>query len=122
RVEERNRAFGRSKKQSSTTPGTLLYYVCSVRDVLKGNFRGDEMELGLWGFQVQHTSQSPTPPAPTSATVSGVVLDSVTLQPVGGVLIQFVLSSGTVDTNSNPVGEYNATVNLETAELVNVQI
>jgi hypothetical protein len=121
-VEERNNAFGRGKKQSSTTPGTLLYYVCSARDKLLGSFRNSVMQLGLWGYQVQFTSSNPGTPDPTTATVSGIVLDSVTLQPVGGVLIQFVLSSGTVDTNSNAVGEYNATVNLEAAELVNVQI
>jgi hypothetical protein len=121
-VEERNNAFGRGKKQSSTTPGTLLYYLCCARDKLLSIYRDSVMQLGLWGYRVQHTSQSPTPPAPTSATVSGVVLDSVTLHPVGGVLVQFVLSSGTVDTSSNAVGEYDTTVNLEAAELVNVHI
>lgn len=51
-TEARNLALGILKYQDSKTKGTVYYYVCSVRDILQGIFRGRERALGDWGFVV----------------------------------------------------------------------
>lgn len=53
-------ALGTDKGQSSKTPNTVQYIVRAVRDLLLGNFRGREQELGAWGFEVNfNTSINP---------------------------------------------------------------
>lgn len=53
-------ALGTDKGQSSKTPNTIQYVVRAVRDLLLGNFRGREQELGAWGFEVNfNTSTNP---------------------------------------------------------------
>ena len=51
-TEERNRLLGTGKGQTSKTKGTVLYLISSVRDVLLGLHRGEEQQLGQWGFEV----------------------------------------------------------------------
>jgi hypothetical protein len=51
-TQTRNIALGTDKGQSSKTPNTVQYIVRAVRDLLLGNFRGREQELGAWGFEV----------------------------------------------------------------------
>ena len=51
-TEERDRLLGVGKGQTSKTKDTVLYLVCSVRDLLLGVHRGEEQQLGLWGFTV----------------------------------------------------------------------
>lgn len=50
--EKRNRLLGLLRDQNSTTPSTLLYYMVSVRDVLLGAYKGNERQLGSFGFEV----------------------------------------------------------------------
>jgi hypothetical protein len=52
----RNQTLGIYKGRSVKVPGTLLFYITSVRDVLSGIFKTHETELGLWGFDV-HASR-----------------------------------------------------------------
>lgn len=51
-TEERNLRLGLHPTQSSTTEGTVLFYVTSIRDFLLGQYRGSERKLGDWGFVV----------------------------------------------------------------------
>ncbi len=51
-TKARNLALGKGKDQQSTTPGTVLFYVTSIRDVLLGLFKGQEHKLRNWGFDV----------------------------------------------------------------------
>lgn len=50
---ERDRVMGIRKYQSLKTPGTVRFYVISIRDLLLGIFKSTESELGDWGFNVQ---------------------------------------------------------------------
>ena len=59
-TKARNLALGKGKDQKSTTPGTVLFYVTSIRDVLLGLFKGQEHKLRSWGFDVDvNTRVSP---------------------------------------------------------------
>lgn len=51
-TQRRNIALGTDKGQNSKTPNTVHYIIRAVRDLLLGNFRGKEQELGAWGFEV----------------------------------------------------------------------
>ena len=51
-IKARNLALGKGKDQQSTTPGTILFYVTSIRDMLLGLFKGQEHKLRNWGFDV----------------------------------------------------------------------
>ena len=63
-MERRDLALGLSKTQKSTDKGSILYMVTSVRDSLLGKFRGEEHQMGAWGFTVDtsHRSKKPDPP------------------------------------------------------------
>lgn len=50
---ERDRLMGIRKYQSLKTPGTVRFYVTSIRDLLLGIFKSNEHYLGDWGFDVQ---------------------------------------------------------------------
>lgn len=63
-TEKRDLQLGISKEQNSSTEGTVLYYTASVRDVLLGLFKGKEQELGEYGFEVNKSPKTKTPPAP----------------------------------------------------------
>lgn len=52
-VERRNILLGNEKGTNSSTPGTLKYWVYAIKDKLRSRYRGEEMELGLWGYVVQ---------------------------------------------------------------------
>src|SRR5690606_38303753 len=51
-IELRNHALGIAPEQKSYTPGTVLYYVTSIRDYLLGIYKGTEQKLGDWGYEV----------------------------------------------------------------------
>ena len=38
-----------------TTPGTVNYYLASVRDILGGIYKGNEQKLGDWSFEVDQS-------------------------------------------------------------------
>lgn len=50
--EERNLILGLHENQNSSTPGTVRYFVTATRDILLGQYRGNERQLGDWGFTV----------------------------------------------------------------------
>jgi hypothetical protein len=52
-IELRNHALGIEPEQKSYTPGTVLYYVTSIRDYLLGIFKGTEQKLGDWTYEVE---------------------------------------------------------------------
>ena len=41
-----------------TTPGTVNYYLASVRDLLLGIYKGNEQKLGDWGFEVDQSTSA----------------------------------------------------------------
>ena len=59
-IQTRDLAIGHAREQTSYTPHTLLFYISSARDVLLGLYRGDERELGDWGFNVVMSTPSPS--------------------------------------------------------------
>lgn len=97
-TEARNLALGYGKHQDSSTPGTVLFYVVSARDMLLGLKRGKERELGYWGFEVREVSSTPIPtptPTPTPADITITLTANINM-PAGAVTFQ--LSS------KNPAG------------------
>ncbi|MEP7168653.1 MAG: hypothetical protein ABI855_04730 [Bacteroidota bacterium] len=66
----RDKALGIAKGQTVKTPGTVKFYVTSVRDVLLGLNKGDEHNLGDWGFDVQFSSGAGAPAGTFTATPS----------------------------------------------------
>lgn len=50
--EDRNLILGLHSTKGTYTQGTVLYFVTSVRDILLGRYRGNERQLGNWGFTV----------------------------------------------------------------------
>lgn len=73
-TEERDGLLGKRKDQSMSTDGTVLNIIARVRDILLGQHKGQEQQLGQWGFDVNQSSTStsgggtdtstPTDPAP----------------------------------------------------------
>jgi hypothetical protein len=51
-TQTRNKALGIAPDQKTFLPGTVLYYITSVRDYLVGHLRAEEPKLGQWGFEV----------------------------------------------------------------------
>ncbi len=63
-TQARNLLVGRAKNQKSDTPNTLLSCILSIRDHLRGLFRGQEQQLGDWGFTVNMSGPATPPPPP----------------------------------------------------------
>ena len=57
-TESRDIALGIAKGQVSSTEGTGLYYLKSIREVLLGLYKGKEHKLGDWGFSVHSAPKS----------------------------------------------------------------
>lgn len=51
-TEKRNRFLGLEKNQGTKATGNILYIVTSIRTLLLGYNRGNEQNLGNWGFTV----------------------------------------------------------------------
>lgn len=62
--QDRDIALGKSRND----PGTLMAYVCAVRDTLLGKFRGSEKTLGEWGFIVDDTARAKKTTTATTTT------------------------------------------------------
>jgi len=89
-IQNRDKALGTAKGQLVTTPGTVLFYVTSARDILLGVKKGNEQTLGDWGFTVDTSDtgaplfvlsgeavpaiNTPVPPLPPGATVTADTL------------------------------------------------
>ncbi len=58
-TEAGNNRLGISKGQTTKTSGTVLYFVCSVRDILTGIYRGNERNLSDWGFSIVAATAAP---------------------------------------------------------------
>ncbi len=63
-TENRNKLLGLEKNQNSKTPDTVLFYITSIRTLLLGLNRGNEQNLGQWGFTVNTSGPTPPPPPP----------------------------------------------------------
>ena len=74
-------ALGHSPEQTTYTPSTVLFYVCSVRDSLLSVYRGSERKLGEWGFNVDSNLPSPPPPEP-EITITMATKQSTPTTPV----------------------------------------
>ena len=73
-TEARDLALGHAPKQTSYTPGTVLFHVCSVRDALLSVFRGRERNLGDWGFNVDSNVTPVTPVTDIRGTTDKSIL------------------------------------------------
>ncbi|HRK29154.1 MAG TPA: hypothetical protein PK239_17905 [Chitinophagales bacterium] len=51
-TEKRNRFLGLEKNQGTKATGNILYIVTSIRTLLRGYNRGNEQNLGNWGYTV----------------------------------------------------------------------
>jgi len=127
-IASRNRAMGFASDQRSTTSGTILFKLCSARDVLIGHFRGMPHELGLWGYEV-NTSLPPsngngngTDPEPEITEISGVVRDANTEEVIGGVTVNIVTSIGNFASISNILGEFSTELELESSEVITIVV
>ena len=65
-MEAANSLLGLGIDQSSTSPGTLYYYLTSIRDLLLVIYKGNEEQLSTWGFNVVSSSSSHGDNAPVS--------------------------------------------------------
>jgi hypothetical protein len=135
-TEDRDGLLGHKKDQTSTTPGTVLNFVSRARDILQGNFRGNEQHLGDFGFTVNHSSASSDggngdgdPPTATG-TVGGVVKGKVSLLPISGALAEIAGTSvmGTTDAtgifilDKIPVGEQTLRVSAAGYQTIEVAV
>ncbi len=64
--------LGYAEGQNSTTPGTVYYTICAIRDRLLSVYQDTEEQLSEWGFKVVISSHKPgkkkgnTPPPPVN--------------------------------------------------------
>lgn len=68
-TENRNLLLGIKAGQSTTTPGSLLYYITSAKNILRGLYRGQERTLGNWGFKVNASTNTKRVRTPISRNV-----------------------------------------------------
>ncbi len=115
-TESRDGMLGRRKDQNVNTDGTVLNIVSRTRDILLGTFKGNEQQLGLWGFDVNQSSTGSSTggsgggggggtPVVKVGSASGTVTDSVSLNPITGALIE-VVGTG-LSTTSDVAGNFN---------------
>lgn len=69
---DRDKALGIAEGQKVTTPGTVRFYVTSSRDVLLGLNKGEEHNLGDWGYDVQFSSGPGAPTGTFSAAPAAI--------------------------------------------------
>lgn len=67
-TQARDLALGVAKTQNSKTPNTVAYVVRCIRDILLGMYRGREQSLGDWGFEVNSSTSTSTPPTDPPVT------------------------------------------------------
>lgn len=77
RIEQRNTIIGLDEGQDTRTPGTLLFYITSVRDILQGVFLGDEKNLGEWGYTVNTPKGKVNIPIPRRAAEITTLSNSI---------------------------------------------
>lgn len=113
-TESRDGLLGRHKDQNVNSDGTVLNMVSRVRDMLLGLYKGNEQQLGLWGFDVnQSTTGGSTggssggggTPLPATGSISGTVSNSVTLTGISGALVE-VVGTG-IGTTSDGTGAFS---------------
>ncbi|MCF8278080.1 MAG: carboxypeptidase-like regulatory domain-containing protein [Flavobacteriales bacterium] len=57
-TEDRDGLLGKRKDQNVNTDGTVVNVSARVRDILLGTLKGNEQQLGQWGYQVNQSSKS----------------------------------------------------------------
>jgi hypothetical protein len=129
----RNQLIGVAKGQKLNTPNTLLNFIVSVRDILKGYYKGSEQLLGDWGFEVNTSAPAPDPdptpdpdpdpnPTPGATIVAGVVREMGTSTPIEGANIQLNTSAGMFVAVSSDTGSFAITLpeTIEETETANI--
>jgi hypothetical protein len=101
--EQRNNALGTGKNHKRTTPGTVIYYMICMRDVLFGQFKGQEMALGAWGFKVLHGRPRRKP---KMTVVSGAVRNKVSNERLPGAKVSMIADDELLETVSDSIGNY----------------
>lgn len=101
--EKRNNALGIGKNHKRTTPGSVIYYLICVRDVLFGQFKGHEMALGEWGFMVHH---SPARRKPKATVVSGAVRNDASNERLPNAKVSMIADDELLETVSDTLGNY----------------
>jgi hypothetical protein len=119
-TEERDDLLGRKKDQSTSTDGTVLNIVARSRDILLGLHKGNEQQLGQWGFDVNQSVQSNSGGGSSTSTgsLSGKVSDGSTLVTISGALVEVVGTGLNAQTDMNgaftvsgiPVGTHTVRV------------
>ena len=100
-TEDRDGLLGKRKDQNVNTDGTVVNITARVRDILLGTLKGNEQQLGQWGFQVNQSSTSNSgsstgggEPSNGSGnqtsvgTVNGTVINMSTLMPIANASVQ----------------------------------
>ena len=106
-TEDRDTLLGHRRDQNSNTPGTVLNFVIRSREILLGNFKGEEQHLGDFGFEVNQSTGSSSgggsngDPTPSTGSLSGKVVDSVSLNVISNALIEVVGASLNTTTDVN---------------------
>ncbi|MEO5572552.1 MAG: hypothetical protein ABIT08_06645 [Bacteroidia bacterium] len=75
----RDKPLGIAEGQTVKTPGTVKFYVTSSRDVLLGLNKGEEHNLGDWGYDVQFSSGPGAPTGIFKATPSVIAAGASSL-------------------------------------------
>ena len=63
-TEGRDNGLGIGEGQNAATTGTIMFYVRKFRNRLTGEFLGQEQRLGDWGYTVDTSPRSSSPPSP----------------------------------------------------------
>ncbi|MDP2174950.1 MAG: hypothetical protein Q8K70_03465 [Bacteroidota bacterium] len=93
-VENRNIALGIKSGNSSYLPNTILWYVSSIRDFLLGTFKGNERQLGLWGFEVNSSKTVVVSRSPLKLlTLARGIITKHTADGVGSILEVFDMTA-----------------------------
>ena len=65
-TERRDHSLGLARGQKSTEEDTVIYFVTSARDLLMGLYRGQEHELGDYGFIIATSPKTKRPDPPSA--------------------------------------------------------
>jgi hypothetical protein len=105
-TKERDKALGIAPGQKVDTPGTVRFYITSVRDALLGFNKGREYNLGDWGFDVQFSTGPGAPTGTFTVAPSSVAAGE-------SAFLDWNISGSSSVEIDNGIGAVAATGNLE---------
>lgn len=104
-TENRDGLLGRRKDQNVNTEGTGLNIIARVRDILLGIHKGNEQQLGQWGFEVNQSTtgggDAGGTPTPSTGSLSSKVTDSVSTNVISNALVEVVGTGLSTTTDIN---------------------